>query len=352
MSRFLCGCLEGLKPYVPGEQPQDKSYIKLNTNESPFPPAPGVEEAVRAQAGVLNLYSDPDGLPLKRALGALYGLGERNVSLGNGSDENLAHIFAAFLQGRGAAFPDVTYGFYPVLCSLMGIAYKTVPLCGDFTVNTADYAAITSPVVLANPNAQTGIYLTAEQIEELVLQNAGRLVIIDEAYIDFGGTSCAPLVNKYKNLIVVQTMSKSRSLAGARVGFAFACKDIIADLESVRASFNPYNINRMSMFAAVESLKDKSYFEECTQKIAFVREYTAVNLMELGFKVLPSRANFLLASHKSIGGGELYARLKERGILVRHFSDERIRNFVRVSIGSKEQMDLFLGAVRAILGEV
>lgn len=352
MSEFLSKDLKGLEPYVPGEQPQDRRYVKLNTNESPFPPAPGAVEAAKAQTGALNLYSDPVCAPLKRAAAAVYGLEECNVTAGNGSDENLAHIFRAFLTDKGVAFPDITYGFYPVLCSLLNMEHKTVPLKEDFSIDISDYENIDCPVCIANPNAQTGMYLPPAEIEKLLLQNAGRLVIIDEAYIDFGGTSCAPLVNKYKNLIVVQTMSKSRSLAGARVGFAFACKDIIADLESVRASFNPYNINRMSMFAAVESLKDKSYFEECTQKIAFVREYTAVNLMELGFKVLPSRANFLLVSHKSIGGGELYARLKERGILVRHFSDERIRNFVRVSIGSKEQMDLFLGAVRAILGEV
>ena len=351
MSRFLCGCLEGLKPYVPGEQPQDKSYIKLNTNESPFPPAPGVEEAVRAQAGVLNLYSDPDGLPLKRALGALYGLGERNVSLGNGSDENLAHIFAAFLQGRGAAFPDVTYGFYPVLCSLMGIAYKTVPLCGDFTVNTADYAAITSPVVLANPNAQTGIYLTAEQIEELVLQNAGRLVIIDEAYIDFGGQSCAPLVKKYDNLIVVQTMSKSRSLAGARLGFSFACEELTAEIEAVRCSLNPYNVNRMTMAAAQKSLAEPEYFAECTKNIASVREYTATKLKNMGFEVLPSRANFLLARHPEIGGGALYERLKAGGVLVRHFGG-RIEEFIRVTVGTRAQTDVFLALAGRILAEV
>ncbi len=351
MSRFLSGALKGLRPYVPGEQPQDRKYIKLNTNESPFPPAPGVEEAVRVQARALNLYSDPDGLPLRRALGAAYGLAEGNVSLGNGSDEVLSHLFTAFLRGRGAAFPDVTYGFYPVLCSLEGIPFKEVPLRGDFTVNVADYAAINVPVVLANPNAQTGVYLPPGQIEELVLQNRDRLVIIDEAYVDFGGSSCVPLVKKYDNLVVVQTMSKSRSLAGARLGCCFACEELIAETEAVRRSLNPYNVNRMTMAAALESLSARDYFEKCTREIASVREYTATKLKNMGFEVLPSLANFLLARHGAVSGAELYRRLKERGVLVRHFGG-RIDGFIRVTIGTREQTDVFLALAGRILAEV
>ena len=279
----------------------------------------------------------------------LYGLEECNVSAGNGSDEVLAHILANHSCDVGAAFPDITYGFYPVLCSLLGIRYKTVPLRKDFTVDIADYSDISAAVVLANPNAQTGIYLEREQIEKLVLQNPQRLVIIDEAYIDFGGRSCAPLVTKYPNLIVVQTLSKSRSLAGARVGLCFAAKELISAVEAVRCSFNPYNVNSASMYAAAAALGDVDYFKECTQKIISVREYAADIMKNMGFEVLPSRANFLLVRHGDIGGEKLYLSLKERGILVRHFSDKRIEDFIRVSIGTRGQMDEFLKAAGEIL---
>ena len=351
MSRFLSKDLACLEPYVPGEQPQDKRYIKLNTNESPFPPAEGVAESAYLQAEQLNLYSDPSGAPLKKAAAGIYSLSPENVSLGNGSDENLAHIFRAFLKDKGVVFPDVTYGFYPVLCSLLGIEYKTVPLRADFTVDVGDYASFGCPVCIANPNAQTGVYLPPQKIEELILQNRQRLVIIDEAYIDFGGQSAAPLVEKYDNLIVVQTMSKSRSLAGARVGFCFACKELAAEIEAVRCSFNPYNINRMSMFAAVKSIQAENYFRECTEKIKSVREYTANTLKNMGFEMTDSLSNFLLAKHRAADGGKLYLKLKERGILVRHFSDETIKDYVRVTIGTKEQMDKFIEAAGLILAE-
>ena len=351
MSRFLCAELAALKPYVPGEQPQDKKYIKLNTNESPFPPAEEVALAVARREKSLNLYSDPDCRALKSAAAALYGLDEGCVSPGNGSDENLAHIFAAFLKDKGVAFPDVTYGFYAVLCSALGIRRTVVPLRKDFSVDVADYASVTCPVCLANPNAQTGICLPLRDIEKLVLQNRQRLVIIDEAYIDFGGQSCAPLVKKYDNLIVVQTMSKSRSLAGARVGFCFACPEVAADVERVRCSLNPYNVNSMSIYAAVAALGARAYFEECVQSVISVRGYTAERLKGMGFEVLPSSANFLMAKRAGTGGHALYEKLKERGILVRHFAEGRISDFIRVSIGTRAQMDRFLGAVRDILGE-
>lgn len=351
MSQFFSKNLQGIKPYVPGEQPQDKKYIKLNTNESPYPPAEGVIKAVRDQSELLNLYSDPDGLPLKRAAAQLYGLSAENVSFGNGSDEILAHVFRAFLTDKGVVFPDITYGFYPVLCSLLGIEYKTVPLLSDFTADMEDYKNFDCPVCIANPNAQTGIYLQPQKIEELILQNRRRLVIIDEAYIDFGGVSAAPLVKKYDNLIVVQTMSKSRSLAGARVGFCFASKELAAEIESVRCSFNPYNVNRMSMSAAIESINDARYFAECTQKIQSVREYAATILKNKGFEVLPSLANFLLVRHCGVDGRTLYEKLKNRGILVRHFSDERIKSFVRVTVGTQAQMDKFIEAAGDILAE-
>ncbi len=352
MSRFFSENLKGLEPYVPGEQPQDKSYVKLNTNESPYPPAPGVEEAARMQAAKLNLYSDPSAAPLKKAAAELYGLDASMVSVGNGSDENLAHIFRAFSDSsRGMACPSVSYGFYPVLCSLLGIRYTPVPLREDFSIDVGDYAVIKDNVCIANPNAQTGIYLPPDRVEELIKQSADRIVVVDEAYIDFGGQSAAPLVKKYPNLIVVQTMSKSRSLAGARVGLCFACPGLIADIESVRCSFNPYNVNRMSMFAAVKSLQETDYFYSCVDKIVRVRSFLTRELEKLGFEVLPSKANFVLAKCAKTGGEELYLKLKERGILVRHFSDERIRDYVRISVGTRGQIETLLKAVRQILSQ-
>ncbi|MCD8309230.1 MAG: aminotransferase class I/II-fold pyridoxal phosphate-dependent enzyme, partial [Clostridia bacterium] len=330
----------------------DKSYIKLNTNESPFPPAKGVTLAAKEQAGKLNLYSDPTCLPLKRAAADLYGLQTENVLCGNGSDEVLFFTFLAFCsESKGMACPDVSYGFYPVLCSLLNIPYIPVPLAADFTINVQDYAAINANICIANPNAQTGVYLPLCRVEELVRQNADRIVVVDEAYIDFGGDSAVKLINKYGNLIVVQTMSKSRSLAGGRVGFAFADKNLICDLEAVRNSFNPYNVNRMSMFAAEQSLKDKDYFLYCTKNIMQTRQFTTEQLRKLGFTVLPSMANFVLAKTDVMGGRQLYLKLKQRGILVRHLNDDRIKDFVRITIGSAEQMAVFIETLKDILKE-
>lgn len=351
MSRFLSGSLEGLRPYEAGEQPRDGEYIKLNTNESPYPPAPGVEQAVLAQAARLNLYPDPSQERLRRAAGELYGLDGSYVSVGNGSDENLALIFRTLCTDRPLAGPDVSYGMYPRLCKLFGIEHVVLPLREDFTINLDDYSGISANVCLANPNAQTGLYVPAEQIEAFVSANSGRLVIVDEAYIDFGGTSCAPLVKKYDNLIVVQTMSKSRSLAGARVGFTFACPELIAEVEAVRHSFNPYNVNGMSMAAALISLGRQDYFYQCTKKIVATRGHMTAGMQALGMQVLPSLANFVLAKSEKTGGRELYAELKRRGILVRHFSEERIDGFIRVTVGTQEQTDALLCTLADILKE-
>ena len=351
MSEFLSKDLKGLEPYVPGEQPQDRRYVKLNTNESPFPPAPGAVETAKAQAEALNLYSDPVCAPLKRAAAAVYGLEECNVTAGNGSDENLAHIFRAFLTDKGVAFPDITYGFYPVLCSLLNMEHKTVPLKEDFSIDISDYENIDCPVCIANPNAQTGMYLPPAEIEKLLLQNAGRLVIIDEAYIDFGGTSCAPLVNKYKNLIVVQTMSKSRSLAGARVGFVVADSGLISDLKKIKYSFHPYNVNTLSMLLAKNAVEDDEYFKSTVARIVKTRGDLTDGLRERGFYVLPSSANFVLARTPKMGGEELYLQLKSRGVLVRHFSDERIKDFVRITVGTDGETAELLKAIDGILKE-
>lgn len=351
MSKFLSRSLVGLKPYTAGEQPKDRAYIKLNTNESPYPPAPGVEQAVLAQAGRLNLYSDPSQEQLKRAAGALYGLGGEYVFAGNGSDENLALVFRTFCTDRPLACPDVSYGMYPRLCKLFGINYIAMPLRKNFTVNLGDYSGISANVCLANPNAQTGLYLSAEDIEAFVAANPDRLVIVDEAYIDFGGKSCAPLVKKYNNLIVVQTMSKSRSLAGARVGFTFACPELIAEAEGVRHSFNPYNVNSMSMAAAMVSLTRQDYFKDCTSKIIAARMSMIEGMEKLGMQVLPSLANFVLAKSAKIGGRELYEELKRRGILVRYFPEERIKDYIRATVGTQEQTSALLQALADILKE-
>lgn len=352
MTRFFSEELGGISPYTPGEQPQDKKYIKLNTNESPFAPAKGVAEAALKEGVKLNLYSDPTLDPLKEALAKVKGVKPENITCGNGSDEVLFLIYKTFCsKTRGMACPDVSYGFYPVLCNLLNIPYTPVPLKEDFTINPADYAAVESYVCIANPNAQTGIYLDLNGVEELLKQNKDRLVVVDEAYIDFGGESAVSLINTYDNLIVVQTMSKSRSLAGGRVGYAIACKDIIADLEAVRYSFNPYNINRMSMFAAVKSLKDEKYFKDCTSYVQSVRKLTVMGLENYGFEVLPSSANFVLAKSSKIGGRELYLKLKEKGVLVRNLPDERIKDYIRVTIGSDENMATFLKKIKEIFEE-
>lgn len=350
MTKFFSPDLDKIKPYIAGEQPQDRAYIKLNTNESPYPPSPLAVQAAADEAQKLNLYPDPACNILKKAAAETYGVAPENVLCGNGSDEILYFIFRAFCgKTKGMACPDVSYGFYPVLCGMLDIPYTAVPLADDFSINTRDYAAIKSNVCIANPNAQTGIYLDIKNVEQLLKQSENRIVVVDEAYIDFGGHSAVNLINKYSNLIVVRTMSKSHNLAGARVGFAFACRELIADLEAVRNSFNPYNINRMSMSAAEKSLKDVNYFTQCVSKIVEARAYTIQKLEELGFDILPSSANFILVKSGIVGGQSLYRQLKERGILVRYLGDERIADYVRITIGTREQMDALISATRNIL---
>ena len=349
MSRFFSPTLSALKPYTPGEQPRDMQYIKLNTNESPYPPAPGIGVLIASEGEKLNLYSDPTAKVLHEAIADYYKISPDRVIATNGSDEVLAFAINAFGSGRSLAFPDITYGFYPVYANLFGIPYTTVPLNDDLAICVEDYAKIDSTVVIANPNAQTGTYLPLSKIEELVKQNPDRVVIVDEAYIDFGGESAVTLTEKYDNLLVVQTFSKSRNLAGARVGFAVGCADLIADLNRVKYSFNPYNINRMSMVAAAEAMKDTAYFNECTQKVIATRAYTASQLSKLGFTYPASMANFILAETEKMDGKALYQALKSRGVLVRYLGDERIKNSIRITIGSREQMEAFIEITKEIL---
>ena len=351
MSRFFSPNLSALKPYTPGEQPRDMQYIKLNTNESPYPPAPSMAALIASEAEKLNLYSDPTATVLHEAIADYYNISADRVIATNGSDEVLAFAINAFGSGKSLAFPDITYGFYPVYANLFGIPYTTIPLNDDLAICVEDYASIDSTVVIANPNAQTGTYLPLSKIEELVSQNTDRVVIVDEAYIDFGGESSVVLTDKYDNLLVVQTFSKSRNLAGARVGFAVGCADLIADLNRVKYSFNPYNINRMSMVAAATAMKDVTYFTECTEKVIATREYTAEELTKLGFTYPKSMANFILAETDKMDGKALYQALKSRGVLVRYLGDERIKNSIRITIGSKEQMENFIQITKEILEE-
>lgn len=351
MSKYLNSRFGNLEAYVPGEQPRDMVYIKLNTNESPYPPAPSVLDAVnRAEVEKLRLYSDPECTVLREKLAALYGVKKENVYLANGSDDILNFAFMAFCDGEhGAFFPEISYGFYQVFADLHGIPATRIPLCEDFSINHLDYCGRDGMIVIANPNAPTGMTLTTAQIEEILQSNPDHVVLIDEAYVDFGGESCVPLIDRYPNLLVVQTFSKSRSMAGARLGFAIANAELIADLELIKYSTNPYNINRLTQIAGAATVDAEEYTRACCREIMETRAYTTAELEKLGFRVLPSCANFIFAESDRIEGGELYRQLKARGVLVRHFDKPRISNFNRITIGTRSDMDVLLRAVKEIL---
>lgn len=351
MSQFLNGALRRLTPYTPGEQPRNQAYIKLNTNESPYPPSPGVLAALnRAEGENLRLYSDPEAVELREALAARYGVERENVFVANGSDEALSFAFLAYAaDGRGVAFPDISYGFYAVFARLYGIPVRQVPLRADFRLVPEDYNHLHRTIVLANPNAPTGLALSRDEVEGIVRANPDAVVVVDEAYVDFGAESCVSLIGEYDNLLVVQTMSKSRSLAGGRLGFALGQPELIADLNRVKYSFNPYNINRLSMEAGAAAMADKAYFDACCASICRTRAWTAGELENLGFTVLPSQSNFLFAKSDRIGGEELYRTLKKNGILVRWFDSDRIRDYVRITVGSMEQMEALIDALTALL---
>lgn len=351
MSRFFSKKLSSLVPYVPGEQPKDQKYIKLNTNESPFEPSPNVIKALNAQqTSMLNLYSDPTASELVNAISQVFGVGKDEIAVGNGSDEILAFAFHAF-SDKGFTFPAVTYGFYPVFADFFGAKYSTLPLKDDLSIDVKDYKNLDTGIVLANPNAQTGIYLEPSKIEEIVASTPDNIVIVDEAYIDFGGQSVYPLTKKYDNLLVVGTFSKSRNLAGARVGFAIGCKSLIADINTMKFSFNPYNLNRLSIIAAKEAVLDTEYFNTCMEKVKAARAFTASELEKLGFVCTPSLSNFILARSDKIGGKELYLELKSRGILVRYLGIKGIENYVRITIGTKEQMSVLIDNIKEIIKE-
>ena len=351
MSRFLSEQYRTLEAYTPGEQPRDMQYIKLNTNESPYPPAPSVVEAMTAeQVELLRLYSDPTAKGLKEKLADLYGVKPENVFVSNGSDEVLNFAFMAF-GGKGAVFPEISYGFYQVYGDLYGIDYRKVPLKEDFSIDHTEYFGVNKMVVIANPNAPTGMSLSVKQAEEIVRSNPDSLVLIDEAYVDFGGESSLPLIEKYDNLLVTRTFSKSRCLAGGRLGYAFANASIIADLEKIKYSTNPYNINRLTLLLGEATVEADSYYQEKCAAIQTTRSWTTSQLESLGFTVLPSKANFLFAKSDKISGEDLYTTLKAKGILVRHFTNSKICEFNRITIGTPEQMETFIRKVKEVLYE-
>ena len=350
MSRFWSPVVKSLSPYVPGEQPRQGGLIKLNTNENPYPPSPRVQAAIAAAAERLRLYPDPRATALREAIAARYQVAPEEVFVGNGSDEVLAHAFPALLKHQGPLlFPDITYSFYPVYCRLYGVACETVALDSAMRVQIADYRRPCSAILLANPNAPTGIALPRAAIEALLAEHADQLVVIDEAYVDFGAESAVPLVARHDNLLVVQTLSKSRALAGLRVGFAVGQRPLIEALERVKDSFNSYPIDCLAMAGAVAAIEDDAWFDETRRRIIASRETLARGLAGLGFEVLPSHANFVFARHPAHSGAGLFAGLRERGVLVRHFQKPRIEDFVRITVGTDEECARLLALARELV---
>lgn len=339
MSKFWSPFVKDLVPYVPGEQPKMSRLVKLNTNENPYGPSPKVLEAIRAELGDdLRLYPDPNGERLKQTVADYYGVQPAQVFVGNGSDEVLAHVFHALFQhGQPLLFPDISYSFYPVYCGLYGIHFEAVPLDAQFRIAVADYARPNGGIIFPNPNAPTGCLLPLAAIRQLLEDNGDSVVVVDEAYIDFGGESAISLVDEYPNLLVTQTLSKSRSLAGLRVGLAVGNAELIEALERVKNSFNSYPLDRLALAGAVAAFEDQDYFEQTCQTVVASREQLVVDLQDLGFEVLPSAANFVFARHPQRDAAELAAGLRERGVIVRHFKQERISQFLRITVGDAEQ---------------
>ena len=349
MSRYMRSSYQTLVAYVPGEQPRDMAYIKLNTNESPYPPAPQVLSAVNAeQIRLLRLYSDPTCLALRQKIAAQTGLKPENIIISNGSDEALNFVFMAYSE-KGAAFADITYGFYTIYASLHGANANVIPLEPDFSLDPGKYQGCEGLIVIANPNAPTGLSLSLEEIEGVLQRNPDAVVAIDEAYVDFGGESALPLLAKYDNLLVIRTFSKSRCFAGGRLGYIAGSAELIADLEKLRCSTNPFNIDRLALVLGEATVDADDYYVEKCQEICRTRDRTARQLRDLGLQVLPSKTNFLFVHAGSVGGEKMYLELKKRAILVRHFPAQRTKDYVRVTIGTPEQMETFVAAVKEII---
>lgn len=361
MSKYWSDTVKGLTPYVPGEQPKEDGLVKLNTNENPYPPSPRVLAALHAEMDTgdgasLRLYPDPAAEALREALAHLHGVSPNNVFVGNGSDEVLAHTFVALLKHtRPLLFPDITYSFYAVYCGLFGIDYEKVPLATDFTLRVDDYLrAERQPnggIILANPNAPTGIPLARGEIERLLRGNLGSPVVIDEAYVDFGGETVVDLVRSYPNLLVIRTFSKSRALAGMRVGYAIGDAGLVEALERVKNSFNSYPLDRLAQAAALASLTDETHFERARLAVIASRDRMRAGLERLGFEVLPSATNFVFARYPALAGATLAAGLRQRNILVRHFKAPRIEDFLRISVGTDRECDMLLAACQEVISE-
>ncbi|MDO4517770.1 MAG: histidinol-phosphate transaminase [Bacillota bacterium] len=351
MSRFLNDRYQSLDAYVPGEQPRVK-VLKLNTNESPYPAGPKTVEAVcnATRAEGLNRYCDPDAKALKEALANNYGVKSTNIFTSNGSDDILNFAFMAFAD-EGVMFPEISYGFYPVFAELHHLDFERVPLCDDWTIDPDDYIARNKMVVIANPNAPTGREMAQADIARICESNPNNLVLIDEAYVDFGAKSAIPLIGRYDNLLVVQTFSKSRSLAGARLGFALGSEAIIADLEKIKFSTNPYNVNTITAAAGVAAIAEQDYYDEKCRLIVEARDYTVDKMKNLGFDVVPSSTNFIFARHETIDGKRLYEILKARNIVIRHFNDEKIAQYNRITIGTLEEMETFIEELTRVVLE-
>lgn len=351
MSSYFSSRFAALDAYVPGEQPRDKAYIKLNTNESPFSPSPAVLDALSREAvSDLRLYSDPTCLATRSAIAKRYGVQPENVLVANGSDECLNFLFLGFTE-PGAVFADITYGFYSVFADLHHIPATVIPLNEDLTIPVDTFCSAKGTIFIANPNAPTGLALPLSDIEKLLISDPDRLVVIDEAYVDFGGETAVPLLEKYPNLAVVQTFSKSRSLAGARLGFTIASAEIIADMDKLRYSTNPYNVNRLTLLAGQAAMEDESYFQQNRRAIMETRAWTKAALEQRGFTVTDSMTNFLFAKTDKVDGGELYRSLKDKGVLVRHFTGARICQYNRITIGTQRDMETFIQKIDEIFAE-
>ena len=354
MSRYWSDLVNQLTPYVPGEQPQVDKLVKLNTNESPYEPSPAVLSAIAAVTGdSLRLYPDPDSVALKQAFAQRNGLQPEQVFIGNGSDEVLAHVFQGLLKHKlPLYFPDVSYSFYPVWCELYNIAHRDVPVAQDFSIDPATYPAANGGIIIPNPNAPTGVLLGLDEIRVLLQKSRDSVVVIDEAYIDFGGESAVRLIAEYDNLLVIQTLSKSRALAGLRVGVAMGSAALIEGLERVKNSFNSYPLDILAQRAALASLRDEEYFQQSCRRVIASRERLCREMTALGFEVLPSAANFVFVTHPRHPARELFSCLREWGIIVRYFDKPRIDNYLRISIGTDAQCDALLGALRKLPGGI
>ena len=350
MSKFWSPFVKDLVPYVPGEQPKLSKLVKLNTNENPYGPSPKAIAAMQAELNdSLRLYPDPNGERLKQAVADYYGVSTAQVFVGNGSDEVLAHAFHGLFQhGKPLLFPDVTYSFYPVYCGLYGIEFEALPLDEQFQIRVEDYARPNGGIIFPNPNAPTGCLLGLAAIERLLQANPDSVVLVDEAYIDFGGESAITLVDRYPNLLVSQTLSKARSLAGLRVGLAVGHPDLIEALERIKNSFNSYPLDRLAIVGAAAAFEDREWFERTRQAVIASREEVVSGLQALGFEVLPSAANFVFARHPQRDAGEMAASLREQGVIVRHFKQARINQFLRITIGAPEQNQALLDVLRGL----